>query len=153
MNRFLPGNQLTLLRSGGEYFPALEAAIDEAESEIFVETYIFADDPTGWRIAEALTRAAARGVAVRVLVDGWGARHYLTRKIEARLRDGGVSLLKYRPEVAPWHFRSHRLRRLPPPLRAHPSPRSLPRPLRPERLAPTRRSVRSRRPCKRSSKS
>ncbi len=28
------------------------------------------------------------------------------------LRDGGVRLLKYRPEVAPWQFRSHRLRRL-----------------------------------------
>ncbi len=58
------------------------------------------------------SRAARRGVTVRVLVDGWGARHYLTRALEQRLVDGGVDLLKYRPEVAPWHFRSHRLRRL-----------------------------------------
>jgi len=49
---------------------------------------------------------------VRVLVDGWGARHYLTRALEAKLVAGGVALLKYRPEVAPWQFRSHRLRRL-----------------------------------------
>ena len=28
------------------------------------------------------------------------------------MRDGGVRLLKYRPEVAPWQFRFHRLRRL-----------------------------------------
>jgi cardiolipin synthase len=51
-------------------------------------------------------------VSVRVLVDGWGARHYLTRPLEKRLIDGGVDLLKYRPEVHPWHFRSHRMRRL-----------------------------------------
>ena len=45
------------------------------------------------------SRAAQRGVSVRVLVDGWGARHYLTRPLEQRLVDGGVDLLKYRPEV------------------------------------------------------
>src|SRR4029453_17566287 len=42
----------------------------------------------------------------------WGARLHLTRRLERALRDGGVHLLKYRPEVAPWQFRSHRLRRM-----------------------------------------
>lgn len=112
MNRFTPGNRLILLKSGAEYFPALEAALDGAEREIFVETYIFADDPTGRRIAHALVRAAGRGVATRVLVDGWGARHYLTAALNHQLVAGGVTLLRYRPEVAPWQFRRHRLRRL-----------------------------------------
>lgn len=112
MNRFTPGNRLVLLRSGAEYFPALEAAIDAAAREIFLETYIFADDDTGRRVADALVRAARRGVSVRLLVDGWGARLYLTRRIARVLESGGVTLLKYRPEVAPWQFRSHRLRRL-----------------------------------------
>ncbi|MGH8802701.1 MAG: phospholipase D-like domain-containing protein, partial [Casimicrobiaceae bacterium] len=39
-------------------------------------------------------------------------RHYLTTELERRLVGGGVELLKYRPEIAPWQFRSHRLRRL-----------------------------------------
>jgi len=112
MNRYTAGNAVTLLRSGAQYFPALTLAIAEAKREIWLETYIFADDPTGREIADALTAAARRGVSVRVLVDGWGARHYLTRVLERRLLDGGVDLLKYRPEVHPWHFRSHRLRRL-----------------------------------------
>jgi cardiolipin synthase len=112
MNRYTAGNAVTLLRSGAEYFPALTRAIAEAEREIWLETYIFADDPTGREIADALIAAARRGVSVRVLVDGWGARHYLTRALERRLLDGGVDLLKYRPEVHPWHFRSHRMRRL-----------------------------------------
>lgn len=112
MNRFLPGNRVALLRSGGEYFPALVGAIDRALREVWLETYIFADDDAGRIVAAALGRAAQRGVQVRVLVDGWGARHYLTPAIENAFAAAGVTLLKYRPEVAPWQFRSHRLRRL-----------------------------------------
>jgi cardiolipin synthase len=112
MTRFVQGNRVALLRSGGEYFPALVGAIDRAEREVWLETYIFADDDAGRIVAAALVRAAARGVAVRVMVDGWGARHYLTRSLENAMVGGGVTLLKYRPEVAPWQFRSHRLRRL-----------------------------------------
>jgi cardiolipin synthase len=112
MIRFTPGNRIELLRNGGEFFPALTAAIDAAEREIWLETYIFADDAAGRVIADALIRAAQRGVDVRVLVDGWGARHYLTKRLEAHLRNGNVRLLKYRPEIAPWQFRTHRLRRM-----------------------------------------
>ena len=112
MNRFTPGHAIALLKGGDEYFPALTRAIDGARSEVWLETYIFADDESARGIADALVRAAARDVTVRVLVDGWGARHYLTQAMERRLRDGGVNLLLYRPEVSPWQFRSHRLRRL-----------------------------------------
>ena len=112
MERFRPGNRIKLLRSGAEYFPALERAIDSAHREIWLESYLFADDATGRRIAAALARAAQRGVKVRVMVDGWGAKFYLTPALERFMRDGGIELLKYRPEVAPWQFRSHRLRRL-----------------------------------------
>ena len=112
MNRFTAGNSVVLLRSGAEYFPALIEAIAAAEREIWLESYIFADDDTGRDVAAALIGAAQRGISVRVLVDGWGARHYLTRALEQRMIDGGIDLLKYRPEVHPWHFRSHRMRRL-----------------------------------------
>jgi cardiolipin synthase A/B len=112
MNRYTAGNSVTLLRNGAEYFPVLLEAIALAEREVWLETYIFADDETGREVADALIGAARRGVSVRVLVDGWGARHFLTPALQRHLIDGGVDLLKYRPEVAPWDFRSHRLRRL-----------------------------------------
>lgn len=111
-NRYSSGNAVTLLRNGAEFFPALLEALGAAEREIWLETYIFADDASGRRVAGALVGAARRGVVVRVLVDGWGARHYLTADLERTLVAGGVELRKYRPEVAPWQFRSHRLRRL-----------------------------------------
>jgi len=112
VDRFRPGNQIKLLRNGAEYFPALESAIDSAEREVWLESYLFADDASGRRIAEAMARAAKRGVKVRVMVDGWGAKFYLTPELERFMRDAGIELLKYRPEVAAWQFRSHRLRRL-----------------------------------------
>jgi cardiolipin synthase len=112
VNRYKPGNKLTLLRNGAEYFPALERAIDAAQREIWFETYIFADDASGRQIASAFERAAGRGVKVRVMVDGWGAKYYLTADLEREMTSAGVELLRYRPEVAPWQFRSHRLRRL-----------------------------------------
>ncbi|MBI1397680.1 MAG: cardiolipin synthase ClsB [Betaproteobacteria bacterium] len=111
MTRFSDGNQVALLRTGDEYFPALERAIDEARSEVHLETYIFADDPTGHRIAQALARAAGRGVAVRVLVDGFGAAN-LRASLREILEPSGVRVLVYRPERGGLRLRRHRLRRL-----------------------------------------
>ena len=61
MLEFLGGNKLQLLMNGDAYFPALQQAFDAAQSEIYLETYIFADDDTGRRIAAALVRAAGLG--------------------------------------------------------------------------------------------
>ncbi len=108
---FLPGNQIELLHSGTEYFPALIAAIDGAAREVHLETYIFEDDATGRIVAAALARAAHRGVAVRVLADGFGARDFLAGLGASLIRDG-VEVMSYRPEAARVRFRRHRLRRL-----------------------------------------
>jgi cardiolipin synthase len=47
------------LQSGAEFFPALETAIDSARESVWIETYIFHDDASGRRIAQALGRAVA----------------------------------------------------------------------------------------------
>jgi len=108
---FLPGNRLTLLNSGSDYFPVLLAAIDAAEIEIYLESYIFANDEVGHAVAGALCRAADRSVQVNVTVDGFGARNF---KIDffSRLTAAGVRVMFYRPEIGPFHMRRHRLRRL-----------------------------------------
>ena len=49
------------------------AAIQEAQSHIELEMYIFADDETGRKFLQALTEAAKRGIRVRVLVDSFGS--------------------------------------------------------------------------------
>jgi len=108
---FLPGNQIDLLESGRDFFPALEAAIAGATCEIHLETYIFTDDESGQRIVAAFMGAAQRGVSVRVLVDGFGAREFPS-DLGRQLVAAGVQLEVYRPEVARLRLRRHRLRRL-----------------------------------------
>ena len=108
---WLRGNALTLLENGADFFPALQAAIDAAEAEIFLETYIFANDETGHCIAAALRRAAARAVTVRLMVDGFGGREFVATLMDD-LVEAGVNVLIYRREVAQLSLRRHRLRRL-----------------------------------------
>jgi cardiolipin synthase len=108
---FLTGNRLTLLNSGAEYFPALLAAIGEARHEIHLESYIFEDDSTGRAVAAALGHAAKRGVTVRVLVDGFGSRDFAERLMPGLLA-AEVQALVYRPDLARFQLRRHRLRRL-----------------------------------------
>ena len=109
--QYLDGNRLTLLCNGEQYFPALVAAIDAASAELFLETYIYADDETGSLVTDALARAAARGVAVHLLIDGFGARDFAPR-FRRVLREAGAQVLVFRPNINPWSLRRNRLRRM-----------------------------------------
>lgn len=105
------GHQIDLLEGGAEFFPALVAAIDQAEKSILIETYIFGSDPTAVRIARALADASMRGVKVRCIIDGFG-----TRELKGEVRDiidsSQVRLETYRPEPARLSFDRQRLRRM-----------------------------------------
>ena len=105
------GNQVRLLAGGAEFFPALIAACDAAQTEIHLETYIFNHDAAGESVCDALVRAARRGVRVKLLIDGVGARNFPS-VWQTRLQTAGVQLLVYRPLLAGWHFRPTSLRRL-----------------------------------------
>ncbi len=72
--RLVGGNRLELLQGGDELFPRMVQAIDAAAVEVWLATYIFVADPAATQVADALMRAAARGVAVHVVVDGFGSK-------------------------------------------------------------------------------
>jgi cardiolipin synthase len=108
---WVSGNQVDLLESGTAYFPALRMAIDAARHEIYMQTYIYADDATGRDIMRALMAAAQRGVSVRVLVDGFGSRD-LSAAWVAEIRQAGVEWLVFRPERLRFALRRYRLRRM-----------------------------------------
>lgn len=109
--QFVGGNHLKLLHNGAEYFPSLVAAIDSASVEVLLESYIFADDKAGSLVADALARAAARGVSVRLLLDGFGARAFAPRFREM-LEHAGAEVLVFGPQISPWTLRRARLRRM-----------------------------------------
>ena len=107
---YLGGNRLALLKNGEQYFPALVAALDAAREEVFLETYIFAGDETGSLVADALARAAARGVRVHLLIDGFGARDFPER-LRSALASAGARVLDFRRLAGP-SIRKNRMRRM-----------------------------------------
>lgn len=72
MSQRSTGHHIELLHGGAAFFPALLEAIDASLREVRLETYIFHFDATGEKVATALEQAAARGVAVFLMLDGIG---------------------------------------------------------------------------------
>ena len=89
-------HQIQLLEGAREFFPALITEMDAALSDIQFETYIFDCTGTGADVAEALMRAAARGVRVHLVVDGVGTGR-LPEPWRTRLRSAGVRIEVYSP--------------------------------------------------------
>jgi len=93
---FVGGNRVGLLQGGDELFPAMQRAMAGAQSQIWLATYIFHDDEAGSAIAQALQAAARRGIAVHVVVDGFGTLATLPRLKEWLAADG-VQIDVFRP--------------------------------------------------------
>lgn len=108
---FTEHNHIELLRNGEAYFPALIAAIDEAQYEVHLQTYIYEVDVAGTAVGDALKRAAQRGAGVYLLLDGFGSKD-MPKSYVKELQDAGVQVMFYRPKISPWTFKRSRLRRL-----------------------------------------
>ena len=102
------GNLLSLLHRGAEFFPALLLAIDTAQTEIYLETYIFSEDEVGQRVKAALLQAAERGVKVHVLVDWLGTGQKHVRVLEAQMAAAGIQFAAFNPWFRRGMARMHR---------------------------------------------
>jgi cardiolipin synthase len=110
--RFMGGNEVALLQGGDELFPRMVAAIGAAQREVWLATYIFHDDPAAQTVAQALIDAAARGVTVRVVIDGFGSIKSLPA-VRARFAGSAVQLEVFRPLDRWWAWlQPGQLRRL-----------------------------------------
>jgi len=92
----LAGNHIEQLHNGEVAFPRMLQAIAEAQSSVYLATYIFQTDPVGGRFVEALRAAVVRGVSVRVLVDGIG-EWYDWPHVVPILRRAGVRTERFLP--------------------------------------------------------
>ena len=66
-------SSLAILEGSREFFPALIAAIDRAQETIYLESYLIRDDTDTRAVLDALIAARQRGVAVFLLLDGFGS--------------------------------------------------------------------------------
>jgi cardiolipin synthase len=105
---FTANNYITLLNSGVEYFPQLIVAFDQAQEEIYLETYIFALDETGEDIKAALERAARRGIQVRVITDWIGTGAAVSKRLTRELAAAGAKHCSFNPWFKRGIVRTHR---------------------------------------------
>lgn len=93
----LDGNSLELLHEAEDTLRSLIQEIESATEQVDLEYYIWFPGGTVDELAEALTRASARGVRCRVLVDAVGSGGFLRGPWPQRLRAAGVELVACLP--------------------------------------------------------
>ena len=108
----IEGNSVRLLKDARENYPAWLEAIMAAKYHIHFENYIFHEDSTGLKFADALITKARQGVRVRLIYDWVGGLGKTSRHFWNRLRAGGVGVRCYNPlrleSPLGWVSRDHR---------------------------------------------
>ncbi len=84
------GNSARLSSNSNETIDSMVADIDAATDHVHLLFYIWLTDNNGRKMAEALMRAAKRGVKCRAMVDGLGSRAMIKSKLWTDMRDAGV---------------------------------------------------------------
>ncbi len=111
MAQLQAGHTVRLLEGGRAFFPALVAAIDAGRIEVRLESYIFNDDASGQLVAQALLRAAGRGVSVYLVVDGAGTP-VLAPNLAAAFTAAGINWRVFSPLIGLGWLLPGRWRRL-----------------------------------------
>ncbi len=96
-------NKVKLVRGGSEYFNLLLDLIGRARESIHLQTYIYDDDETGLKVAEALKAAVARQVAVYLLADGYASQR-MSRKFIHNLKAAGIRFRFFQPLLKSKYF-------------------------------------------------
>jgi cardiolipin synthase len=102
---------MRLLTGGVDLFAAMVEAMDVAQHEVRLETYIFSFAGAGADVAHALMRAAQRGVHVCVVVDGVGTGE-LPAEWAKQFALAGVHVRVFAPAVGLGFWLPSRWRRL-----------------------------------------
>lgn len=100
----LRDNTIELITRPEAFFSALIRDIDQAKSSCFLQFYIWSMGGQADAVAEALIRAAQRGVDCRVLLDDIGSRAFLRSRAAGVLRRAGVRLERSLPASLFWVF-------------------------------------------------
>lgn len=101
INHFGPtaGNTVTLAPTAEAVMAELEADIDGASETVHISFYIWLSDHSGKRIADAVSRAARRGVTCRIMVDALGSRKFVGSPLWLQMRDAGAQVVAAMDEL------------------------------------------------------
>lgn len=79
-----------LMDDTNEAFQRLVDDIDAARESVHLLFYIWLDDTNGLKVAEAVKKAARRGVTVRVMADDIGSRKFIRSEHWRAMQEAGV---------------------------------------------------------------
>lgn len=91
------GNHAQILQDSNATIEALVADIDAAQDHVHLLFYIWLADYNGLKVAQALIRAASRGVICRAMADDLGARAMIHSKHWREMQAAGVQLARALP--------------------------------------------------------
>lgn len=100
---FTSQNEVRLVKSGDDFFDLMEQLILQAREQIHLQTYIFAEDETGARIAKALCDAALRNVQVNLVVDRYASQD-LSSTFITNMKEAGVRFRWFTTMLKGKHF-------------------------------------------------
>ena len=107
----LPGNKITILNNGDEFYPSMLEAIRGARRSITIEAYIYWRGDIGLEFAHAIAERAKAGVPVKLLLDAVGSAT-IGDEILKVLEDGGCQLAWFNPigwyTLDRFNYRTHR---------------------------------------------
>ena len=90
ISQYNANNKVRLVRGGKEYFDLLLQMIEQAKDTIHLQTYIYEDDETGIKVANALKAAAQRKVNVYLMADGY-ASYAMSQKFIEEIKMTGIN--------------------------------------------------------------
>jgi len=101
--QFTSRNRISLVHSGEDYFSLLLSLIDKAKLTIHLQVYIYENDETGRKVADALMAAAKKGVSVYLHVDGYASQR-LNGEFRHKLEKAGIHFKFFEPLLKSRHF-------------------------------------------------
>lgn len=93
----IPGNAVEIFENGA-FFDALLEDIRSARQTVHFETFLWKDGALGRRMAEAFSRKAREGLAVRLVLDATGCKN-MGEHVRRQMREAGCQLALYHPRT------------------------------------------------------
>lgn len=94
---YYPADEVKLIHSGQEYFDLINDLVEAAQKEIHFHNYIFRPDATGRLVADALIKAAKRGVKIFILLDSFGSKELHDSEMKMEMKRVGIRVRFFSP--------------------------------------------------------
>ncbi|SDO83002.1 cardiolipin synthase [Desulforhopalus singaporensis] len=88
----MSGNKLTLITNPNNIITSITHSIDNAHTSCHLQFYIWEEGGNVEQVAQALIRAAGRGVTCRILLDSIGSRKFLKSEKAKQMRNAGIKI-------------------------------------------------------------